>query len=92
MAKTPTGFVLPAKLMTEQSLSVLITLGKHRLKFPEVHISNFNTDWIVGIDKEPFSDEFVNPEESKSVKRVYYIQFLGKGLVRQLVMKEYKTR
>lgn len=91
-ARTPTGFVVPAELTTEETLRILIVLGKHKLEFSSVHVSNFSEDWIVGIDKAPFSDEFVKPEEAKGVERVYYIQFLGKGLVRQLVVKEYKTR
>lgn len=89
--KTSTGFVVPGELKTEEHLTVLITFGKQKLWFPDIHISKFNTDWIVGIDKKPYSDEFIRPEEAKITKRVYYIQFLGVGLVTQMVVTEKKN-
>ncbi len=90
--RTSTGFSVPSELMTEEYLTVLITFGKYKLKFSEIHISNFNENWVVGVDKKPFSDEFVKPEEAKTTKRAYYIQFEGIGLVRQLVITEKKAK
>jgi hypothetical protein len=90
--RTSIGFVIPSKLRNEEYLTVLITFGKHRLEFSKIHISKFNQDWIVGVDKKPFSEEFVKPEEAKITKRVYYIQFEGSGLGTQLVITEKKTK
>ncbi|GIU83223.1 MAG: hypothetical protein KatS3mg006_2287 [Pyrinomonadaceae bacterium] len=90
--RTPTGFVIPNELRNEEYLTVLISFGKYKLKFSEIHISKFDQNWTVGIDKKPFSEEFVKPEEAKTTKRVYYIQFGGSGLIStQLVVIEKKT-
>ena len=88
--KTSTGFVIPSELKTKEYLTVLITFGKYKLKFSDIHISNFSEDWIVGVDKKPFSDEFVKPEEAKITKRAYYIQFEGGDPSRLLVITEKK--
>lgn len=88
--KTSTGFIIPSELKCEEYLTILITFGKYKLEFSKIPISKFNEDWIVGVDKKPFSEEYVKPEEMESIKRVYYIQFLGKSEVTQLVVKEKK--
>ncbi len=81
--RTADGFIFPDELKGEEYLGVTITLGKHKLDFSKIHISNFNSVWTVGIDKKPFSEEFVTPEESITVKQVYYIKFSdGNGLDR----------
>jgi hypothetical protein len=90
--RTATGFLVPDKLRAEEYLTVLITFGKYKLVFSKIHISKFNEDWIIGVDKKPFSQEFVTSEEARTVKRVYYIQFLGSGLVTQVVVKEYRLQ
>jgi hypothetical protein len=90
--RTSTGFVVPTELKGEEYLAVLITFGKFQLEFSRLHISAFRTDWIVGVDKKPFSEEFVRREEMKETRRVYYIIFQSQsGLDTRLVIKEKKT-
>jgi hypothetical protein len=67
--------------------AVLITFGKHKLVFSEIHVSKFNESWIVGIDTKPFSDRFATTEEAKNIKRIYYIHFKGEGLETLFVVK-----
>jgi hypothetical protein len=87
--KTATGFVVPSELTTQEHLAVLITFGKYKLEFSDIHISKFHTDWVVGVDKKPFSEELVRPEEAEKTRRVYYIKFQnGIGLDTELVVKE----
>jgi hypothetical protein len=90
--RTVTGFVIPSELRNVEYLGVLITFGKHRLGFLEIHVSKFTREWIVGVDQKPFSEEFVKREEAKRTKRAYYIQFQGGGLDTQLVVTEKKTK
>jgi len=75
--KTATGFLIPGQLKAEQNLTILITFGKYRLEFSDIHISNFSVDWTVGVDTKPFSEEFVKPEEAKTTELAYYIKFEG---------------
>lgn len=89
--RTATGFVVPDELTTEEYLNVFITFGNYKLHFPEIHISNFKTNWIIGVDLKPFSEELVNPEDARKTKQAYYIQFEGGGLGRQLVITVKKT-
>lgn len=81
------GFILPEKLRSGTNLSVLITFGKHKLAFSNIHISKFNERWTVGIDKKPFSEEFATAEEAKTIKRIYYIKFKGIGMGTDYVIK-----
>jgi hypothetical protein len=85
--KNNSGFILPDELRSEEYLGVIITFGKHKLDFSRIHISNFGLVWTVGVDKKPYSEEFVEPEEAKAIKQVYYIKFTGgKGLDRTTVV------
>jgi hypothetical protein len=86
---TATGFVVPKELATADHLTLIIRIGKHNLKFPEVHISKFSTTWTVGIDTKPFSRNYVNQKDARRLRRLYYIVFSGKGLETRLIMKIY---
>ena len=55
--KTSTGFIIPAELKNNEELNMLITLGKYKFKVPEIHISKFEEDWVLGVDNKPFSEE-----------------------------------
>ena len=85
--KTSEGFRPPVELQRQEHVSILITFRKHRLEFSDIHISKFNTTWVVGVDKKPFSEEFATTEEAKTIKRLSYIRFTGTGLETQLVIK-----
>lgn len=90
--KTSTGFIIPNEFRDNEYLTVLIKLGKYKFEVPKIHISKFSADWVVGIDNKPFSDEIGWNIKSKTVKRVYYIKFIGSALETiRLVIKEKKT-
>src|SRR5215203_4674014 len=75
--KISTGFIVPVELRDREYLTVLITLGKYKLEFPDIHISKFRTDWVVGVDKKPFSNDIGWLIKSKTAKRAHYILFTG---------------
>ncbi len=87
----PEGFIVPSTLDDEEYLTILIEFGKYRLRFPDIHISNFTEDWVVGVDRKPFSDEYVKPEDAKGTNRAYYIRFEGSDPNRLLVITEKTT-
>jgi hypothetical protein len=89
--KTPIGFIIPNEFRNDENLTVLITLGKYKLEFPNIHISKFEEDWVVGIDNKPFSEENSYLVKTKIVKRVYYINFVGSALETRLVVMDKKT-
>jgi hypothetical protein len=85
--RTVDGFIVPAELRGKEQLGVAITFGKHKLNFSDIHISNFDTDWIVGVDKKPFSDEVIYLDGAKAAKSAYYITFISDtGLDRRLTI------
>lgn len=89
--KTSTDFIIPTELRNNEHLTVLITLGKYKLEFPQIHISKFEEDWVVGIDNKPFSEENAYLVKIKTVKRIYYINFVGSALETRLVVMDKKT-
>jgi hypothetical protein len=74
--RTTNGFIVPDELRSEEYLDVTITFGKHKLDFSEIHISNFDTVWIVGVDKKPFSNVNSYLVERKTTKSINYIVFI----------------
>lgn len=89
--KTSTGFIIPTEVRNNKELTVLITFGKYKLEFPGIRISKFNEDWVVGVDNEPFSEIYVDPEkeeiETSKLRRIYYIKFVGGALETVLAVK-----
>ncbi|KXJ99214.1 MAG: hypothetical protein UZ17_ACD001002475 [Acidobacteria bacterium OLB17] len=81
------GFSIPAELKDKQHLSIVFSFGKYKLHFPNIHISKFSDNWIVGVDRKPFSDDFVSSAEAESIKLAYYILFKGSELETRLVVK-----
>jgi hypothetical protein len=75
--RTQTGFIVPLELQREEHLHILITFGKHRLEFSDIHISKFGEDWIVGVDTKPYTHMVLDEEEAKKTTQLYYIRFLG---------------
>ena len=86
-----TGFFIPYELEKEEYLAVSIEFGKYKLEFSRLHISNFGEDWVVGVDKKPFSDEYVKPEEKETTKLAYYLRFEGSEPARQIIVTERKS-
>lgn len=78
--KNSTGFIVPSEFRDTEYLTVLIVLGKYKLEFPAIHHSKFSEDWVVGVDKKPFSDEIGWLVETKTARRVHYIRFTGSAL------------
>jgi len=83
--RTPHGFMVPDALSEDEYLTVLVKVGKYQLEFSDVHISKFKTSWVVGIDKPPFSEKFVEPEQASSFEIVYWIEFTGLRTTRMIV-------
>jgi hypothetical protein len=52
-------------LKDKEHLGVLIIFGKYKLWFQEIRLSKFEEDWIIGVDKKPFSEEFCHTGRSK---------------------------
>lgn len=87
LTRNSEGFSIPAELKDKQHLSIVFAFGKYKLQFPNIHFSKFTEDWIVGVDRKPFSDDFVNSVEAKSIKLIYYILFKGSEPETRLVVK-----
>ena len=87
--KTADGFILPRAVQNEENVTLRITFGKYKLEFAGVHISNFAVNWIVGVDKKPFSEDLVDSEQNaeREIEAVYYIVFEGEPDRRVTVMK-----
>ncbi len=85
--QTPCGFQIPDELKNNEFFDFSIAFEKYQLDFSQIHISKFNTDWIVGIDKKPFSDENVDPQNVSSTKMAWYINFLGAERVTRVVIR-----
>jgi hypothetical protein len=78
--KLENGFSIPDVLRTSEYLTFLISLGKYKLEFHNIHCSKFSEDWVVGIDEAPFSDEIRWLIKSEKIRRVHYIIFKGSAL------------
>jgi hypothetical protein len=86
--KSSSSFSIPQELRDQKFLSILITFGKYRTQFSEVHVSKFAFDWSVGVEDKIISDEHVNPEERSEVKSLGFIDFLGSGTSAVVVDKK----
>jgi len=75
--RTRRGFIVPDALTNEEYVTILIKIGKRQIEFSEVHISKFQTSWIVGIDEPPFSRKVVESAEADNLEIVYWIEFSG---------------
>jgi hypothetical protein len=84
---TKDGFRLPTVVQKQEHVTLVITFGKHRLNFEDVHISNFRVDWTVGVDTEPFAEENMDPNEKRAIQKLYYIVFEGEPGRRLTVTK-----
>jgi len=74
------GFTVPAEVVgksVDNYVGVVITFKKYVLTFFTVHSSNFDTDWIVGVDTEPFEAENLDGAQPSEVQSIYYLQFEG---------------
>src|SRR5436189_448826 len=67
------AFSIPAELRNCRYFDISIAFGKYQLDFSQIYISKFRTDWIVGVDTKPFSDENVEPEEVDKTELAGYI-------------------
>jgi hypothetical protein len=86
---TKDRFRLPKVVQKQEHVTLMITFGKHRLEFEDVHISNFRVDWMVGVDTEPFSEENIVADEKRPIQQLYYIVFEGEPN-RQLTVTKWK--
>jgi hypothetical protein len=84
---TRDGFRLPTVVQKQEQVTLIITFGRHRLEFEDVHISNFRVEWTVGVDTEPFDEENIDPDEKRAIQQLYYIVFEGEPGRRLTVTK-----
>ena len=75
--RTDSGFIVPDAVLKSEWLNFVFIFGDHKLRFDKVHVSKFSTDWTVGVDEAPFSEELVKRAESKRTVEVYFIRFSG---------------
>ena len=72
--RTESGFVLPEAVSRSEWVNFIFSFGKHKLRFNNVHVSNFNGDWM---DTWPYSEEYVARKDAKRNPKAYYIKFLN---------------
>jgi hypothetical protein len=85
------SFVIPPSVRKQESVGVRFLCGNYNLFFDHVAVSSFDVDWIMGIDHEPFKQEYVEAEEAKKLKLLYYISFVPKDADgSRLVVKVFK--
>ena len=91
---TRDGFVVPADLPESETVDVRFESGKYNLLFESVPVAKFNTDWVFGVDTNPFEPanvESVEPDPpGKELSRIYYLNFRSKdGPEARMVVKEF---
>lgn len=93
--RTENSFSVPAELQGCETVGVRFIAGKHDLSF-DVHMSKFDTDWIIGIDHKPFDTEDLSSDERDPPGRklvvIHYIDFVRKDGAdgTRVVVKLYK--
>ena len=71
------SFLVPVEVKNCKTVSVRFLFGDYNLFFDSVYLAKFETDWIVGVDKKPFDQEYVPRKEARKFKFVYYLQFVS---------------
>ncbi len=95
-ARTGNSFVVPPEVQGHENIGVRFLSGKYDLLFDSVHVSKFNTDWIIGIDNKPFDAENISSEEPDPPGRqllvIHYMSFVPKdgGDGTRMIVKVYK--
>jgi hypothetical protein len=86
------SFRVPAGLGCEPVSVEVLVKGLHLL-FEPIYPSKFTTNWIIGVDKQPFEGETLGTDNSRDVKLIYYIQFVSaQGDDTRLVITEKKKQ
>jgi hypothetical protein len=89
------SFVVPPEVEGHEYIDVRFVSEKHNLLFPAVHVSKFESEWVVGVDHKPFEKENIASEQpdprAKKLVDIYYLSFISnKGLDTRMVIKVYK--
>lgn len=69
------AFFLPEDNKLDEWVDVVIRFKKHVLEFHHLHSSNFNTDWVIGVDRPPYSAENLKGKDPRDVLSCYYLEF-----------------
>jgi len=87
------GFIVPPEIKKYETVGVRILSGGDNLRFDDVYLAKFETDWVVGIDREPFAPENLIPSRPpEQTKLIYYIDFISKtGVDTRLVVEVNET-
>lgn len=91
---TRNKFTVPPEIKNNERVNVRFLSGKYDLFFNSIHVSAFETAWIVGVDNKPFDKENTASEEpdppDKELSGIYYLHFVSKsGLDTRTVVKLY---
>jgi hypothetical protein len=89
-------FMVPPEIKNNEWVNVRFLSGGYDLYFGAIHVSAFETAWIVGVDNKPFDKENTASEEpepvDKKLSNIYYIHFVSKsGLDTRTVVKVYHS-
>jgi hypothetical protein len=91
------NFIVPPEVKNYEKVDVRFLFGKYNLFFDSVHVSAFQTDWVIGIDSRPFDEENIASSNDDTIDKdlllIYYIDFIPKnqGAETRLVIKVYKN-
>jgi hypothetical protein len=91
------GIILPEDFKNEKEIGVKLISGQYSLDFQKIGVSDFMTDWVIGIDNSPFEDENVRHlpgEDRVGPGLLYYIMFFNEDHTvkykRTVIDREYK--
>jgi hypothetical protein len=91
------GIILPEDFKNEKEICIRFSSGEYTLDFGAIDVSDFMTEWVIGIDNDPFEDRNVGHlpgEDRVGPGLLYYIMFFREnGTVkykRTFINREYK--
>jgi hypothetical protein len=79
--RTKNGFIVPDTIDLTQNQTVVFAFKKYRLAFSNLKPSDFDAEWKIGIDLEPFEPELLETYNPKNVAFIYFadLSFGGRG-------------
>lgn len=74
-AKTDeSGFIVPAEAIGKD-VGLILKFDKYQLTFFFVAAANFDDDWLVGVDTQPFDPIYLSDADSEKTAIIYYVKF-----------------
>lgn len=69
-----TGFVLPAEAVGK-NVGVMMEFDRFKPTFFFVSPENFDGEWFIGVDTEPFAPEYLANADPTKTAIIYYVRF-----------------